>query len=268
MILRGGIMIKKIDIQISNCCNRSCSWCPPYNKKHMPSKIMSNDCFSKIINIIKENHDYISRDFKISISRYNEPLMCYDDFIKYTCIIKECFPNAYMTVHSNGDFLTKERSNKLCEIYNLFIVNRYDTSDDIIAIDEIYNKFDFNYVNNLCLIPDLKRYTFDYFDCKVEYNFLRKETLDVRSRGGLVEIISEHERNYPCDIIGNILEIDVNGDVYPCCEITGMNSKHHCMKIGNIFDEEFQKIYEKLVNKKEEFHICNKCFANMKSIGL
>lgn len=261
-------MIKKIDIQISNYCNRSCKWCPPYNMNHCNNKFMENDEFISVINKIKENHGFIDCDFKISLSRYNEPLIFYDKFIDYSSKIREVFPNSYMTLHSNGDLLTNDMSNEITSIYNLFVVNRYDTENEILAIEEIYNKFNFEHIKGLIHDINLSRYTFYYNDCIIEYNYNRKKSLNIRNRGGILILENNFIRNSKCDIIGNILEIDVDGEVYPCCETVGMNKFHKCMKIGNIFYDDFFSIYDKLQKKKEEHHICSKCSASMKVIGL
>lgn len=258
-------MIKKIDIQLSNICNRTCGWCPHLQMSKM-DKVMNSFDFEKVVDFISQNIDNIKPNCKITLGRYNEPLLFYDKVIEYNKILKNKFSNFIITLNTNGDLLNSEMNiDKLLEDIDLFIVNRYECEDINISTEKIFSIFKTNIID-FKYNDEIKQFTFKYKNTYIEWNMEKHKTMNIRNRAGALNI--DTKRMYPCNIVGKILSIDVDGKVFPCCELCGTFNLHEKLSCGNIFSEDqlTNNILENIDNFDTNNEFCNRCIAEEKMI--
>lgn len=259
-------MIKKVDIQITDICNRRCEWCPML--KNSQNKIMSIDIIKKINDVMYEYNYLFDKNFKLTFCRYNEPFMFPEILKKYYDIIKA--HNFKFTINTNGDYLNK-KTKSLLPIIDLLLINDYDGLNKDEALIKLIKWIDdINVLNKYN--ESLDHFTVQYNNTTIEYFYNKPSTMNTRDRGGTLDINSNlhwinktSNRTY-CDVIGNMISIDVNGDVYPCCDICGMITKHKKMCCGNIMFDKFDIIWKNIIKLKPNIEICSKCTTHIDTV--
>lgn len=105
--------VDELEIGISSYCNRTCSYCPnSFVDRRSAKNYMSDELFFSILNSLRE----IDYRRTISLHRYNEPMADYDYLLKRISQIRAQVPNAQVRLFTNGDYLTRERLDTLCEL--------------------------------------------------------------------------------------------------------------------------------------------------------
>lgn len=266
-------MIKYLDIQLNNICNKSCNFCPPQsiNKPKNIEKISENSQ-NKIITqleILKKNNLIINNP-TVGFSRYYEPFTDIELVSGFIKKIRNIFPEAYLMVHTNGDLITPEKINKLENIH--IIVSHY--SENLIeSLCKTFETFgldlnieDKNEEECSYIIKENKNILI-----KVYYDKINKysSSKNFRSRGGLIKEFIGEERVERCNIAGAMFGIDVNGAVMPCCDFSTMNPEHLVYSLGNIFTDDILEIVKNAENFNsnliERCRFCNASY--LKIIG-
>lgn len=249
--------IVKIEFQISNQCNKKCWFCPAFNLNSKNNvNIIDEKIIDKVVNILKTKPNLFENVIHISFDRYNEPFIYYDLIYKYIKKFKNIEKKIYYTINTNGDLITKQNNNIL-NLFDFVQINDYDSKNKNEALQKINNKFE-----------KIKKILFDdknkviYFN-NIMYYYNRKNTLQVRNRGNTIHInnISSREQ---CNIIGKFLMIDVNGDVFPCCEISNMFIDNSILKCGNILEDNIEDIVLTMNNLNiQDIKECKQCIADL-----
>lgn len=261
-------MIKKIDLQISNSCNRRCKWCPmlKYSKN---DKEITLEIIKKLVNIINLNKNLFDKNIRISYSRYNEPLLKLNLLLDISKELDKLEIQNTRVIHTNGDLLNNNIIDIVMENCSLLTINNYDNIDyndalikiiDIFGID-VLNTISHDYINHLIL--------FKYKNKYIEYFYDKSKIMNTRDRGGTLNYDTKLNWKYTtdnksfCNVIGNMIAIECNGDIYPCCDTSNMIKKHEPMYCGNILLNNFSDIYNNLINKKTIKNICQHCITDL-----
>lgn len=251
--------INRIEFQLSNQCNRQCKWCPAFYKKQ-EEQMLNIDTLSKMIETINNNINYFEDKVQLTFDRYNEPLLYTEHLIKCVRLVKSKLKikNLILTINTNGDYLTKNNVETL-SFFDRVQINGYDKETKVQAIIKLINIF------GSCICNKMKFHEEEnivYFD-NITYVYNKSEVMNFRDRGGSLKINSK-ERTKKCNIVGKFLMIEYDGCVYPCCDTTQMIEQHSNMCCGNILNDNFEKIINK-INKIETLNnkICKYCTADI-----
>ena len=219
------------DIQFHNKCNRECWFCPP-QCKNKPKKIlfMEETTLRRIIDFIKylDNNKMINGIMSICTNRYNEPF-CYPDlYIKYISIISKELKNnnAVIGCNTNGDYLNSDILEKIIEHIHHITVSLYDL-DVVGAMKFVSDVFkDLPEITNFFIKKETKEIIFEYKKVNVIIKFNRNKTIKdiVRSRGSILQ--TNYLRKEKCSVVGNMLAIDLDGSISPCCDLYKDNVEH------------------------------------------
>lgn len=208
-----GDMFCNIEIEINSQCNRKCSYCPNFSNVRIEQGEMEEFVFLRVMDDLK----YIGYSERITYHFYGEPLLC-KNLDKYVQITANKIPDAYPVLFTNGDFLSRERLEKL-EQYGIkyFVVTQQEDWEN--GFEQIYN----------FLPAKLKE--------KVFYRTYKE--IDYNNRGGLVGLNSIKTFSYPCTLPATMLQITLKGNVLPCC-----NDYEQLNVMGNVCDKSLIDIWE------------------------
>ena len=250
-----------IEINLTELCNRKCSFCPRINPKIYPNRNLMMDL--KLCEKISNDLKILNYKGRISFSGFGEPLLN-KKFIEYIRILKKEVPSSFLETNTNGDKLTVDVINNLYESgLDKIYINLYDNADQIDHFENLFKK------------------------TKVNQNFwkLRPHWLGSEKDFGLIlnnrsgMLVNPNEDylpikdviNSPCYYPFYKLFIDWNGDILGCSNDWGRT-----MIFGNItreflgdiwLNEKFTKLRKRLYNGNRNHTPCNKCNINGKITG-
>lgn len=261
-------MITKVEFQLSNSCNRKCRWCPQFvNKKDNSDMVVPKKIIEKMMNNIKIYNNLFCNELRIAFSRYNEPLLHADKLNEYCLYIKNYINSTtnnicFTTINTNGDFLD-DKTKALLSCFEKVTINDYNGMSLQKSLLYILNMFGLNSYKTIIINKERKEIYFIYNNQNYTLAYSKNVYMNIRTRGGLLDNKNNFVRTTKCDVIGKLIEIDYNGDVYPCCEVSSMNGEHKEMCCGNILTDDFKKIYSNINDIKVEKHksICSSCNA-------
>lgn len=253
--------MKLIDIQSYNNCNRRCPFCPPY--KNGNKHIVEYLDYESMIKIAEYINKYRDKDFiRICFNRYFEPLLDIDYVLYCKKIISdslESLENIDFTIHTNGELLNKKNIYKLTNNFNSVVINLYEKSLSV----------SYEFIANI--IGDYN-INIDYENNKMFYNniiinYEKNQNIKLKSRGGIIEINDENIKlNTDCSIYKDMIAIESNGDIMPCCELYSRNSEHMQYKIGNIKKDDIDIIHNLKYNFNIKNEACAKCNAKYEDV--
>lgn len=257
---------KKIYIEITNICNKQCSFCIKSNRV---KREMSVDEFKYIINEIKSYTDYIYLHVKgepLLHSKFKEIIsICEENNIKVnittngtllynhldTIINSHCIRQINISIHSY------KKAEDLYEVFNavdnilsnkeIYIVYRYWTFENSVVA---YNNVMLNEINKHYNVDnDVQNKLINDDNIKInDYIFVNKDLqFDWPSINN-----DYYSPNGYCLGLKSHIAILSNGDVVPCC-LDGEG----IINLGNIFNIPFEKI----INSKKVKEI-SKGFMN------
>jgi len=223
-------MIKLIEIEVYNYCNRRCSFCPNskvssrQNKQEV--KRLDFNSFSKFIDQLKQ----IDYSETISFSRYNEPLAFLDETSKYVSYVRDNL-KCKIVSNTNGDYLNRDSIELFDELTIMDYANKGQQWWKN-KLESMEAELDVNSSNDEFLFFRTKKNK----DALVFLNF--KSNATIEDRGGIIKTNfikfknGGKSRERPCYEPQKFLGIDYNGSVMVCCN---MNSDfHEDYSIGNI----------------------------------
>lgn len=121
----GTDLLKSVEINPIESCNRSCSFCPRSDKKKYPTtgNKISEDTCKKISDDLIE----IGFENRVGFVGFGEPLL-HNNLEKCVEIFRSKIPKLkWLEINTNGDFLTKDRISSLKDSgCNLLSVSMYD----------------------------------------------------------------------------------------------------------------------------------------------
>lgn len=260
-------MIRHIDLQLFNYCNRSCWFCPPQCQyKESEIKYMDDKTFSNTILLIKSLNVYDK--VNICLNRYCEPFYDIERIVKGASDLKKILPNSRIIVQTNGDLMTQLNVvTAIASVIDEIRINLYDL-DITQTIEFLISKFGYDITKFIKPIRGenkqlyFKRHNIDFY---VLFNKI--DTMEITNRGNTIKGFKCEERTTRCMIPRYILPVDYDGTIMPCCDTYGKTDKHSEMIIGNVNCDTPHDIQNRLLLfNSHEHESCRMCNAPFKKI--
>jgi len=262
--------VEVINLETSTYCNRACNYCPLSRSKRGDSVEYIDDLlFDKIIDELKD----IEYSGTITLNLYNEPLAS-DDIFSRIYKIKQSLPKSYINMNSNGDFLTKEKLDRLIKVgldaIYITLHTNYKYSDDNSA-EEIYNFLMMLGIEGTIdtFIPNVSMSSSIDIDSKLELKVMTNNWSRYGNyRAGSAKVDIGKSRNSPCMKPIREFTISYSGEIYPCCNFfpdSKISKKYH---IGDLFDQTIFQLYNSnilkyfrsnLLTYSDKFSPCDLC---------
>jgi MoaA/NifB/PqqE/SkfB family radical SAM enzyme len=215
--------LKLIEIETFSYCNRKCWFCPNSFIDRKTSNVeMTEEVYLDLLAQLKE----IDFAGELTFSRYNEPMSKRDLFLKRVRQAREMLPNATLRTNTNGDYVTRDYIEQLCDIgFNQLWIQQYLGNNE---------KYDHAKMKSRAL-RKIKNLGLDYTvltdieGCRLEYDLsYRGMTIHIRSRnfevdgssrGDTIDIAKDYTRTQKCQQVYNNMYIDYTGSVMVCCAL-------------------------------------------------
>ena len=264
--------LKLIEIETFSYCNRRCWFCPNSTIDRMSeNNIMPEDVYLDLIHQLKEL-DYCG---ELTYSRYNEPLSQRELIVKRIKQAREALPNAILRTNTNGDYITRDYIEELCDAgLNQLWIQQYLSNKEKYDHEKMRNRAE-KKIEKLGLpakiITDIDGYKLEYdlsYQDMIIHIRSRNFDIDGSSRGETVPIASEYTRTQKCLQVHNNMYIDYNGSVMVCCalrsDVPGQESgiMGHISegKLWDIFmNEKYRPWRERHKNDGEKTGFCKTC---------
>ncbi len=235
-----------VNIETSIYCNRSCSYCPVSSDNYRKAQIQMQDLiFNKIIQELKS----ISYASTVALNLYNEPLADEKIYLRVKQV-RENLPNAFLMFNSNGDYLNKNKLNKLNDagLNAIFVTLHpspkkiYDVNDREKCFHKLFKKLGISHYEIDKSLKD------GNIESNVDWNGMRVRVMANdwarygNSRAGTVEFLNTEEtRTTPCVRPLREFTISHDGDVFPCCQFYPESSKKYLVE--NVSSQTIFEIY-------------------------
>ena len=238
--------LKLIEIETFSYCNRKCWFCPnSFVDRLSENKIMEEDKYLNLISQLQE----IDYSGELTFSRYNEPLSHRELFLKRVVQARTALPNATLRTNTNGDYVTRDYIEELCDIgFDQLWIQQY------LANDERYNheKMRQRAKKKIKKLGLPAKVLTDIEGCKLEYDVShrgmtihirsRNFELDGSSRGDTIQIAEDYTRTQACTQVSNNMYIDFNGSVMVCCALRSDVPGQESGIMGHIDDGQIQTL--------------------------
>jgi radical SAM protein with 4Fe4S-binding SPASM domain len=213
---------------------------------------MNFDVIHRLVEQLKEN------EYKgaIHISGFGEPLLN-NSILDYIVYIKNELKECYVELTTNGDFLTKEKIEKIKKHVDRIVVDCYDGEEQALQRESMFNDVEFkNYA--------LRRLWYDASNQQLE-NVVQEWNFN--NRAGAVTNIEFNLSKQQCFIPFYRITIDWNGDIVLCCN----DWQRQQTGLGNILNTPFYDLWfsEQLISVRHNLtkgeridSACKNCSAN------
>jgi len=239
--------LKLIEIEIFSFCNRKCWFCPnSFIDRKTFNKEMPEEQYLNLLEQLRE----INYSGELTYSRYNEPLSYKELFLQRVQQAREMLPNAVLRTNTNGDYVTRDYIEKLCDIgFNQLWIQQYLGNDEKYDHKRMRHRAE-KRIKKLGLSAKIIT---DIENCKLEYDLsyrgmtihIRSRNFDIdgSSRGNAVDIAKDYTRTQRCLQPFNNMYIDYNGQVMVCCALRSDVPGQESGIMGNIRDDKLWNIY-------------------------
>ena len=244
----------EVEIETHGYCNRTCNFCPNHVGNRLDkSEIMAPKTFEAIIDELA-GMDYSG---SIKMHRYNEPLSneIIFDRVAYA---RRKLPKANIGFHSNGDFLTKEKLQKLDGMgLNYLMVSLYvNYGKEVITQKKQAHDVGIKFLNKIGLAFEKLPAVNELYKWKIPMPhldvvvFVPNFLANGNDRGGLIKEYTAKQRLSPCVSPFGRLFIDWTGDVLPCCNLRGDLVEHKSSILGNVQNQKLIDVYYSKVSNQ------------------
>jgi radical SAM protein with 4Fe4S-binding SPASM domain len=233
-----------VNIETSTYCNRVCSYCPVSTDEGRKKQLnIKNEVFEKIISELQQ----ISYKSTICFNLYNEPLA--DKYLyQRLTYARKALPNAFFLFNSNGDYLNKDKLNRLSDtgLNAIFVTlhpspkKSYELNDRIKCFHKLFKKLG---VTDYIIDESAKD---GNIESNVDWRGMRLRVMANdwakygNSRAGTVDFLNTSEnRTTPCVRPLREFTISHDGNVFPCCQFYPETSEKYV--VGNV---ELKSIFE------------------------
>ena len=187
---------------------------------------------------------------ELTFSRYNEPTSKRNLFIKRIKQAREALPNATLRANTNGDYMTRDYIEELCDIgFDQLWIQQYLGNNQQYDHEKMRARSE-RKIKKLDLPATILT---DIPDCKLEYDLsYRGMTIHIRSRnfakdgssrGDTVDIASDYVRTKSCLQVSQNMYIDFNGSVMVCCALRSDVPGQESGIMGHVSDGKLWDIY-------------------------
>lgn len=266
--------IKRLTFELHNFCSRKCDFCLKKKIKNKKFEFMKDEEFYNIIDILNNSLELFEDKVYIKIYGLQEPLYKSEILKNKIKYLKENFnKNISIIIITNGDFLNKESLNNIIGIDELR-VNDYN--------NEGIKRY-LNFCKKLNLIPKTinfkiyngnhpKEYIDHYdYDKKINIRFYlntSKNFIVSNLASEHTELLKNNEykflnnevflRKNKCEVIGNTLNFELNGDIKICPSITNQLNKYKNYTKWNLKNNKIKNILKE-INDIEIPFFCLNC---------
>jgi len=243
------VSVHNIEIEVSEFCNRACSFCPNAFLDRRDQHGQMSDALYGAIMTDLESIDYAGR---ICFHRYNEPLADREYILRRIAECSRRLPHAHSKIYTNGDYLTADylgalQAAGLRELLATVYLGDTQKYDETLMAERFRAR-----LAALALPYQMIVEEPDHRLARVEFgptlhvfyrgkNFEKpvgdEGTIQSWDRGGSVEGLSTYERRSPCLVVFNEMHVEMDGTVVPCCNIRTDNPEHRAYKIGRIGED-------------------------------
>jgi radical SAM protein with 4Fe4S-binding SPASM domain len=239
--------LRLIEIEIFSYCNRKCWFCPnSFIDRMSTNKEMPEQEYLSLLEQLQE----IDFSGELTYSRYNEPLSHRELFLKRARQAREMLPNAILRTNTNGDYVTRDYIEELCDIgFNQLWIQQYLGNDERYDHERMRRRAE-KRIKKLDLPAKIIT---DIPGCKLEYDIShrgmtihirsRNFELDGSSRGGTIDIASNYVRTQRCLQPFHNMYIDYNGHVTICCAMRSDVPGQESGIMGNIREQKLWDIF-------------------------
>jgi radical SAM protein with 4Fe4S-binding SPASM domain len=241
--------LRSIEFETHAYCNRTCSFCPnSFLDRRNKSQLMPEEMFKKILSELKA-FDFAGQ---VKLQRYNEPL-ANDIIFDRVAQTREALPHADLSFHTNGDYVTIAKLEKLekAGLNEVFVSLYPDYDKDKDRIKEAGHDLCHAFLKRVGITHaveaqtgdhPLGRYVFDIGRLKITafaFNLMESGN----DRGGTLKDLSIKVRRSPCESPFSRLYVDWTGDVFPCCNLRTDVPEHKDYVMGNVKQESLMDIF-------------------------
>ena len=262
-------------LELTNFCNRRCGYCP-VSLEHSKAKMqyIKQKTLDKIIGDLED----IEYNKAIILNFFNEPMADKPHLYETLRIINTKLPKAYLTFHTNGDFLDKESLDMLCSLgignlgvsIHLKTGEKYSDVDALNKIVRVYQNLDLQFYFHALISGTHANAVGNYKGMRVNVfssNYYENGT----NRGELLNNIKlQVNRTDPCNKPFNFYCVSMEGHVLPCCHLyprdentLRKNSAGNLEDYDNIYEAYTSKLFTRwrrvLIGNKEKPHPCKTC---------
>jgi len=238
--------VNKIEIETSSQCNRHCAYCPN-SRPDMEHRRRSNAFLDKaVFDRILADLQAIDYAGKISLVGLNEFFMHEANFA-YLETAKKMLPKSYVTVYSNGDYITREAIERAEKAgLDLLLVSFHLQSGQPYRIEDVLDRaMKFSQRTGVQLVmTDFIRGERLHFQARIGRTHVSAGLVNFadigHNWGGALDCGKEEAPDgIPCQLPVNVLRLTHKGDFTLCCtvprEATPENIASGAM-LGNIAD--------------------------------
>jgi len=240
--------LRLIEIETFSYCNRKCWFCPnSFIDRMSENKVMPEKVYLDLIDQLAE----IDFSGELTYSRYNEPLAKKEIILKRIKQAREKLPNAILRSNTNGDYVTREYIEELCDAgLNQLWIQQYLGNNEKYNHEKMRKRAQ-RKIKKLGIPATLLT---DIDGCKLEYDISykgmtihirsRNFELDGSSRGDTNDIAGDYTRTQRCLQVSNNMYIDFNGSVMVCCALRSDVPGQESGIMGHISDAKLWDIYQ------------------------
>lgn len=234
-----------IEFNITDLCNRKCSFCPRYDEKLYPNSDVHMDIelYKRIMKDLKR----INYKGVILFSAYGEPLL-YKEIYKLLRLTKKYCPDCHLEIITNGDLATDKLVRQLFKSgLDTLLFSLYDGKHQIKEVENLKERLNLN--------DEQIKY-------RIRYN---KSNIILSNRAGMIEEGKSLKLplKKPCLYPFYQITIDWDGSV-PICPhdwnkspIVGIINGENILDVWN--SHKFNKVRKALILNDRDFKPCNKC---------
>jgi MoaA/NifB/PqqE/SkfB family radical SAM enzyme len=220
--------VRLVEVEVFSYCNRTCWFCPNATiDRRSVNHYMDEALYLRILTELAE----INFSHVITYSRYNEPLA--DRIIlERLRQARQLLPNAILSTHTNGDYLTRAYLDDLRDAgLNRIVIMTYLGNNEEFSDKKVLSRLTTKAVElglkcefTLALAGVRYNATLSYEGMGV---YMQARNFDVvgTDRGKLVQL-EPYVRTSWCPVVFEDLYIDWNGRVVPCCNIRSDAPEH------------------------------------------
>ena len=251
--------ILTVEVNTTELCNRTCSFCPRANPEVFPNRNLHMT--PKAAKTIGDELHKNGFRGKISLSGYGENLLN-PRFREIVHTFRSAVPYATIECNTNGDKLTREYAEELFEFsgLDLLYINLYDGIEQMEHFDAIMKT-----------IPETK------YKYRMHWGDMANHGLILNNRSGVMDWVGIEEstiealQGKPCHYPFYKMFVDWDGEVIFCA-----NDWQKERKVGNLakhrlrdvwLGEELNVIRKRLIKGDRSESPCNKCTVNGQLFG-
>lgn len=263
--------IKSIEIETFSFCNRQCWFCPnSIIDRHSNNIEMKENLYLHILEQLAE----INFSGTLSFSRYNEPLSQRALILKRIRQARDFLPNATLTTNTNGDYLSKDYIDDLCDAgLNVLNIQHYLQENEKFETDNIKKSFE---KISKKIGSEYKVSREQHNRIEAEFNYpgmkITARARDFKkngcTRGNSLETIAKRKRGTGCLIPYISVFIDYNGQVVPCCNLRSDFPSHTRFILGDCNSKKLREIFnnrktrnfrKKVKENPPRIDVCKNC---------